>query len=212
MGDLAHALDRDELVLHYQPIIELATSRLVGFETLVRWQHPTRGLLGPGSFLSIAEETGTIIPMGGWILAAALEQLAKWQESVPSLSMSINLAPSQLSYESIVTAVEALLIATGVPPSTVTLELTEDRVLDDETHIRRLRDLRALGVSLHADDFGSGFASYAALQRLPFTGVKIDRSLVNALGTGLEDGSSPQIRSIVEMAHAMGLEVVAEGI
>jgi diguanylate cyclase (GGDEF)-like protein/PAS domain S-box-containing protein len=212
MGDLAHALERNELELHYQPIIDLSTSRLTGFETLVRWQHPTRGLLSPSSFLAIAEETGLILPMGGWILAAALEQLAIWQQEVPTLTMSINVAPSQLASDDIVAAVEALLIATGVSPATVILELTEDRVLDDETHIRRLRDLRALGVSLHADDFGSGFASYAALQRLPFTGVKIDRSLVSALGPGDEDGSSPQIRSIVEMAHAMGLDVVAEGI
>lgn len=212
VGDLAHAVERDELVLHYQPIIELTTGRLVGFEALVRWQHPTRGLLSPNSFLAIAEETGVIMPMGGWILASALEQLARWQEEVPALTMSINLAPSQLSSESIVPAVEALLIATGVRPSSVVLELTEDRVLDDETHIHRLRDLRALGLSLHADDFGSGFASYAALQRLPFTGVKIDRSLVSALGDHDDEGSAPQVRSIVEMAHAMGLEVVAEGI
>jgi predicted signal transduction protein with EAL and GGDEF domain len=211
-GDLAHALDRRELVLHYQPILNLATSQIIGFETLVRWQHPTRGLVSPATFLPIAEETGLISDMGRWILRTALQQLAAWQVQHPALKMSVNLAPSQLAAAGIVGEVAGVLELTGVAPSTVVLELTEDRVLEDETWIRRLCEIRALGVGLEADDFGSGFASYAALQRLPFSGVKIDRSLISALGDTVEDGSGPQVRSIIEMAHAIGLGVVAEGI
>ncbi|MGE3619882.1 MAG: putative bifunctional diguanylate cyclase/phosphodiesterase [Acidimicrobiia bacterium] len=211
-GDLLRALERDELVLHYQLVVDLETSRAVGVEALVRWQHPTRGIVSPASFVPIAVETGLIVPIGRWILRTALAQLAEWRLERPDLTMAINLAPSQLSDPDIVEDVAAALREARVPPASVVLELTEDRVLDDEDAVERLNGLRALGVGIAADDFGSGFASYAALQRLPFTVVKIDRSLVSALGATVGEGSAAQIRSIVDMAHATGLQVVAEGI
>jgi diguanylate cyclase (GGDEF)-like protein/PAS domain S-box-containing protein len=211
-GDLVRAVDNDELLLYYQPIVSLRTRRITGFEALMRWRHPERGMVSPGSFISLAEETGLIIPMGCWLLDAAFSQLAKWRTH-SEVTMSVNLSPRQLDAASIVDDISSRLVSHGIDPSWVTIELTESSVVDGGSiNHTRLEAIRALGVKVAADDFGSGYASYAALGQLPYTGVKIDMSLVQALeGSGSEKAQA-QVRSLCEMAKALGLTVVAEGV
>ena len=211
--DLAYAVEREELRLFYQPQIDMNTGQLKGFEALVRWQHPKRGLLAPDSFVSLAEETGVIAPMGAWILQEATRQLGEWQRQFAAshLTMSINVSPLQLTEHAIVDQMRDALDSSRVEAECIVLELTESAVLDDAMGRDRLRQLGQLGVGIAADDFGSGFASYAALQQLPFTELKIDRSLLSGLSSSFGRAEA-QLQSIVEMAHATGVEVVAEGI
>jgi EAL domain-containing protein (putative c-di-GMP-specific phosphodiesterase class I) len=215
-ADLARALDRGELLLHYQPVIDLGTGSIAGFEALMRWNHPRRGMVGPATFIPLAEETGLIVPIGSWLADVALAQLRLWQDRFPSptpLTMSINVSGRQLEDEFIVRDIGAAIDRAGVPPSSVIVELTESVVVEDSPDlVRRLCDIRLIGVGLHADDFGTGFASYAALQSLPFTGVKIDRSLVSGLDGDTVERAEAQIRSIIEMSATTGMHVVAEGI
>jgi diguanylate cyclase (GGDEF)-like protein/PAS domain S-box-containing protein len=211
-GHLGRALQGGELSVHYQPLVSLRTGDILGFEALLRWDHPELGGVSPASFIPIAEEIGLIVPIGSWVMHEALAQLARWRARTGrDLTMSINLSPRQLEEDDIVAEVGAALIEAGVDPSCVTLELTESEVLEEGSSRQKFIALRQLGVSIAADDFGSGFASYAALQQLPFTTLKIDRSLIDGL-----DGPHPkalaQVRSIIEMAHATDLVVVAEGI
>lgn len=211
-GHLAQALEEGEMSLHYQPLVSLRGGEVLGFEALLRWDHPERGGVSPASFVPIAEEIGLIVPIGSWVLREAVGQLARWRaETGRDLSMSINLSPLQLEEDGIVEEVSFALLEAGVDPSCVTLELTESVVLEDGPSRRKFVELRQLGVNIAADDFGSGFASYAALQQLPFTSVKIDRSLIDGLD-GPHEKALAQVRSIVEMAHATDLLVVAEGI
>ncbi len=215
-ADLARALERNELRLHYQAVIDLAQGTIAGFEALMRWEHHARGMVGPGTFIPLAEETGLIVPIGRWLMDEALGQLRQWLDRFPGagpLTMSINLSGRQLEDEAIVGDLRAALDRADVPASAVVVELTEGIMVDDSAVlVRRLEEIRALGVGLHADDFGTGFASYAALQSLPFTGVKIDRSLVSGLDGASADRAEAQIRSIISMAATTGLKVVAEGI
>jgi diguanylate cyclase (GGDEF)-like protein/PAS domain S-box-containing protein len=212
-GDLARGVERNEFVLHFQPIIDLASGRITGLEALVRWDHPARGLVGPGSFVPLAEETGLIVPLGRWVLNEALDWLRHWQRLAdPELTMSINLSVLQLADERIVDDLAAALDRTGVDPAAVVVELTEGLLAEEGLVSRRLEHIRQLGVGVAADDFGTGFASYAALQRMPFTTVKIDRGLIDGLGTSFNDRAVAQVGSIIEMAHGTGLTVVAEGI
>ena len=212
-GDMTRAIERGEMMLYYQPLIDMATGLPAGFEALLRWNHSVRGFVSPVTFIPIAEETGSIIPIGEWVLRQSLQQLANWRLEMPdsSFKMSVNVSPHQLTTDQFVETVKDVLEATGVDPSWVTLELTETAVLNDLGARDRLLRLCEMGLGLAADDFGSGFASYAALQELPFTSVKIDRSLIINFpdSTGKAEA---QIRSIVDMAHAIGLTVVAEGI
>ena len=211
-ANLSHAVEDGSLRVHYQPLFALASGDLLGFEALVRWEHPERGLVSPASFIPIAEENGLIVPIGSWVLREALRQLTEWRTaSGLDLHMSVNLSPRQLEEADVVEDVRDALLRSGVDPRTVSLELTESVVLEDGASRDHLVQLRQLGVGIAADDFGAGFASYAALQQLPFTTVKIDRSLISGLDTA-PDKALPQVRSIVEMAHATGLHVVAEGI
>lgn len=211
-ADLARALERNELTLFYQPLIGLGTGSLVGFEALMRWTHPTRGFVSPASFIPLAEETGLIVELGEWALNEALAHLSSWQSQYQcDVGMSVNVSPRQFENESLVEQVRSALERHCVPASSVTLELTEGEGLDDAIKQERFVALRNLGCQLAADDFGTGFASYAALQQLPFTNVKIDRSLI----TGLSDGDSKaqaQVRSIIQMGQALGLSITAEGI
>jgi diguanylate cyclase (GGDEF)-like protein/PAS domain S-box-containing protein len=209
---LAQALGDHEFTLYYQPLVALKSGEVLGFEALLRWDHPERGAVGPASFIPLAEENGLIVPIGAWVLRQAVAQLATWRRSTGrDLVMSINISPRQLEEDSIVDEIGAALVEAGVDPSCITLELTESAMLEEGASRDKFVELRRLGVSIAADDFGTGFASYAALQELPFTTVKIDRSLINNLdGTG--DKALAQVRSIVQMAHATDLLVVAEGI
>ncbi len=212
-NDLRRALERDELRLHYQPLVDLATDAIVGFEALVRWQHPTRGLVPPLAFIPLAEETGLIGPIGRWVLETACRQAHAWRSAGPGgvpLVISVNLSARQFAQGDLVESVAEILAAAHLDPSSLELEITESVVMDQsEVGIRALRRLRDLGVRLVLDDFGTGYSSLAYLKHLPLDTIKIDRSFV----AGLE---SPADRSIVEaviaLAHGLGIGVVAEGI
>ncbi|MEJ7583002.1 MAG: EAL domain-containing protein [Acidimicrobiales bacterium] len=211
-GHMAQALEGGELCIHYQPLVSLRSGEVLGFEALLRWDHPSLGGVSPAAFIPLAEESGLIVPIGSWVMAEAIAQLARWRKaSGRDLVMSINLSPRQLEEDGIVDEVSEALSEAGVDASCVTLELTESVGLEEGASRERFVELRRLGVKVAADDFGSGFASYAALQHLPFTAVKIDRSLIDGLD-GPHDKALAQVRSIVEMAHATDLLVVAEGI
>jgi diguanylate cyclase (GGDEF)-like protein/PAS domain S-box-containing protein len=216
-ADLAHAVERGELVVYYQQIVDVDTSRIAGFEALVRWQHPERGLVAPGSFIPLAEETGVIATMGRWLFDVSLRQLAEWQAlgrrtGHANLDMSINVSARQLEDADIVTDLERALEASGVEPGHVTIELTESCAVATPEALERLLRIRELGVNLAMDDFGTGEASYAALARYPFTCVKVDRTILLGLGGPNHDRALAQLSSIVNLAREMGLVSVAEGV
>ncbi|OWY63466.1 hypothetical protein B7486_52975, partial [cyanobacterium TDX16] len=212
---LARALDAsDELVLHYQPIVSLASGRVTGVEALVRWQHPERGLLAPGSFIPLAEETGLIVPLGRWVLEEAARMLSRWRRDVPgadNLTMSVNLSVRQLESPTIVADIVQILERTGLPPGCLVLEITESLLVDEHSTMpERLGELRAIGLSLAVDDFGTGYSSLGYLQRFPIDIIKIDRSFVDGLG---QNGNEPGVvRAIIDVARRIGARTVAEGI
>ena len=209
---LHRALERDELRIYYQPIIELAAAPAPGAEALVRWQHPDRGLVAPDAFIDLAEETGLIVPIGAWVLEEACRQLMEWRaggQVSPEFSMAVNLSARQLAQADLVAQVAAALERTGAPPELVCLEITES-VLMAETTIEAIDALRALGVRLSIDDFGTGYSSLGYLRRFPVDSVKVDRSFVDGLGTESED--SAIVAAVVGLGHALGLSVVAEGV
>ncbi|HSL57503.1 MAG TPA: EAL domain-containing protein, partial [Acidimicrobiales bacterium] len=210
---LAAAIAGDELVLHYQPIVDLASTHITGFEALVRWRHPTRGLLGPGAFIPLAEETGLIVPLGRWVLTEACTQLRAWQDRWPEArgrKVSVNLSVRQLEQADIVDEVAKVLQETRLDPANLTLEITESLVMHDAEVVReRLAEIHALGVSFALDDFGTGYSSLGYIQRFPVDVIKIDRSFVDQLGEG---GGAGVVRTIIDLADGLPAEVVAEGI
>ena len=205
-ADLQAAVEAGEIVVHLQPIVDLATLTVEGHEALVRWQHPERGLLGPGAFLALAEETGAIVPMGWWILEQACESAMRW----PDGEVAVNLAARQLLDPGAVTTVAAILARTGIEPRRVVLEITESVLLDAEAIGHRLQQLRALGVLLAIDDFGTGYSSLSYLTRLPVDIVKIDRSFVERLGG--PPGDEVLVRAVVDLARSLSLRSVGEGV
>jgi len=213
-ADLRRALDNDELVLHYQPVISLDSNRITGVETLVRWRHPSRGLVFPGDFIPAAEETGLIVPMGRWILEHACRQARSWHEGRPGeqpLSLTVNLSARQVQDQHVVADVERALVSSGVDPQHVVLELTESVLMDDiEQTITRLSELKELGVRLAIDDFGTGYSSLSYLHRFPIDVLKIDQSFVRNLPSGEEEMAL--VRTIVKLGETFGLATVAEGI
>jgi diguanylate cyclase (GGDEF)-like protein len=209
---LHRALEREELRIYYQPIIELGGVTCSGAEALVRWQHPERGLVAPDAFIDLAEETGLIVPIGAWVLEEACRQLMEWREAElvsPTFTMAVNLSARQLAQADLVDSVAAALERTGAPPELVCLEITES-VLMAETTIDAIDALRALGVRLSIDDFGTGYSSLGYLRRFPVDSIKVDRSFVDGLGTESED--SAIVAAVVGLGHALGLSVVAEGV
>jgi diguanylate cyclase (GGDEF)-like protein/PAS domain S-box-containing protein len=212
-GELRRAIDNDELRLHYQPVVDLATSRVLGVEALVRWEHPTRGLVPPAAFVPIAEETGLIVPIGDWVLRTATEQLASWMADTGSrgrtLTMAVNLSGRQLSSPDLVESVEATLARTGVHPSQLCLEITESTLMEESAGdaVQRLHDL---GVRLAVDDFGTGYSSLLYLRRFPVDTLKLDRFFVSGLGRNAEDNTI--VDATIGLAHALGLEALAEGV
>jgi diguanylate cyclase (GGDEF)-like protein len=216
-NDLHRALARDELVMHYQPIIDLRTGRVVGFEALMRWNHPDRGLLPPGEFIAFAEETGLIVPMGMWALETACRQTAYWQSvrdripDAPQLSINVNLAARQVADRTLAKTVAKIIKRTGIAPGAVVLELTENTLMQDTAStIDALHALRSQGVHLSIDDFGTGYSSLAYLKRFPVESLKIDRSFIDGLGQESEDTSI--VEAIIRLAHALELSAVAEGL
>jgi EAL domain-containing protein (putative c-di-GMP-specific phosphodiesterase class I) len=212
--DLRAALEQRQFVLHYQPEVELATRRIVGLEALIRWQHPERGLLPPSEFIPAAEESGMILPIGDWGLSEACYQIQHWNRTVPSLKslrVCVNLSATQFSREGLADHVEALLARNGISSGQLGLEMTESSLISDKrTAVDVLAHLRKLGVSLLMDDFGTGYSSLNNLHAFPFDVLKIDRSFVSRM----TDGNQPQqiVRTIIELARVLGMEVVAEGI
>ncbi len=212
--DLRWAIERNEFRLHYQPIVKVEDQTIVGFEALIRWQHPERGLVAPAEFIPIAEETGWIIPIGRWVLEEACSQLAKWQaefDSAEPLSMSVNLSGKQFSQTDLIEVVETVVRESGIAPGTLKFEITESAIMEDAQIVtQRLLELRELGVRLGLDDFGTGYSSLSYLHRFPLDTLKIDRSFVARL---LEDGENREIvRTIVTLGKNLGMDVVAEGV
>lgn len=213
-ADLRRALARGELRLFYQPIVSLATGAIQGFEGLLRWQHPERGLLKPADFMSLATETGLMTPISWWVLREACSQVVAWQKVVEDdrpLYASINLTGKQFNRQDLVERIRSTLRETGLPPSCLRIEITESVVMDtDAAVVATLAELRELGIHLSMDDFGTGYSSLSYLRRLPLGSLKIDRSFTAAAGGKLESGEI--VATIVELAHRLGMEVVAEGV
>ena len=207
---LRRALDRDELVPYYQPIVDLATGVILSVEALVRWQHPTRGLVPPSEFIDLAEQTGLIVPLGEWMLRAALRDCASWQLSAPGVGVSINVSAHQFRTGNLVTVVASILAELELAPELVTLEITESLMLEHSSwNLAILEELRALGALLALDDFGTGYSALTHLRKLPITTIKMDRSFLE----GIEAADcKATVRAIVELARVQGIGVVAEGI
>jgi diguanylate cyclase (GGDEF)-like protein len=211
--DLRYALDRDELILHYQPIVDLRTGATRGMEALIRWNHPGRGLLMPNDFIALAEETGLIVPVGRWVLREACRQARQWQEDYPvdpPLTMSVNLSPRQFSDPRLVASIAEAFNDAGLAPQALTLEITESVLLGDgDGTVTKLKAIRKLGVRLAIDDFGTGYSSLSYLQRFPIDILKIDRAFVD--GIGAVEGNA-LVRSIMDISRSLHLQTVAEGV
>ena len=208
---LRNGLDRSEFVVHYQPVVDLKTGALVSAEALIRWEHPERGFVRPDDFITLAEESGLIVPIGAWVLEQACQRLAHWQRTDPTLTVAVNLSVRQVVSPGIVEMVANALSSSGVHPSTVGLEITESVFMNDaDFYGETLLRLRALGVRLSIDDFGTGYSSLSYLKRFPVDAVKVDKAFIDGLGTDPHD--SALVAAIVAMADALGLVVTAEGV
>jgi predicted signal transduction protein with EAL and GGDEF domain len=211
---LRHALETGELRLHYQPIVTLDGGTLQSVEALVRWQHPERGLLPPGEFIPIAEESGLILQIGVWTLREACEQAYRWRERFGDrapLPVSVNVSARQLAQAELPEIIGRVLAETGLSAGDLAIEVTETALIEDSSvAAASLRELKSLGVKILLDDFGTGYSSLSHLQRFPIDALKIDRSFVMHLGTG--EDSPAIVGAIAAMANALGLEVVAEGV
>jgi EAL domain-containing protein (putative c-di-GMP-specific phosphodiesterase class I) len=206
------ALRRNELVLHYQPRMNVATGKLVGVEALIRWQHPRRGLLPPGKFIDVAEDSGLIVPIGEWVLASACGQMRAWRKVLPELALSVNISVGQIrDGERLYKAVEHALKRSGLQGSALELELTESHLMQDiERQAALLMRLGDLGIGIAIDDFGTGYSSLSYLKRLPVDSIKIDSSFVRDIEVDANDKAI--IQAILAMAHSLQLSVVAEGV
>ena len=213
-ADLERALIDNEFVVHYQPIVGLQESGVLGMEALIRWQHPERGLMPPLDFIPVAEETGLIVPIGRWVLREAALQAKRWQAVIPegeSFTMSVNVSARQLMRAEIVDEVAAVLLETGIPPDSLTLEITESVLMNDRhAAITRLHQLKELGVRVAVDDFGTGYSSLGYLSTLPIDILKIDKSFIDRVASGAEDSAIAQ--AVIKLGNSLRLTVVAEGI
>ena len=213
--DLRKAVNRDEFENHYQPIVDLQTASLVGFEALIRWNHPQLGLIYPGSFISIAEETGLIIPITQLIAQQACEDLCRWQDRLKDelkLTMNINLSSKHFMSPTLLDDIKEILKQTGIPPDQLKLEITETALMEDaDETIRLVHRLKDLGLHLVIDDFGTGYSSLSYLQRLPIDTLKVDRSFVSRIQSE-PDGNRNIVEAIISLAHRLKMMVVAEGV
>jgi diguanylate cyclase (GGDEF)-like protein/PAS domain S-box-containing protein len=211
-NDLRHAIERGEFVLHYQPKVALGSGALTGFEALLRWDHPTRGLVPPGKFVPALEESGLIVPVGEWVLREACAQIARWQRAgLAPVPVAVNLSAKQFRRRDLDEVVSGVLAAAGVSPALLELEITESCLMEDpDQAVRLLHRLRDAGVCISVDDFGTGYSSLSYLTRLPITALKIDRSFVRDAVTNSEAASI--VRAVIDMAHNLRFTVVAEGV
>jgi diguanylate cyclase (GGDEF)-like protein len=212
--DLRVALERQEFILHYQPIISLKTARIESFEALLRWQHPEKGLIFPGDFIAIAEETGLIVPIGEWVLREACQQLRTWQDKFPSASsvqISVNLSSRQIKQFDFVDKLAKILADTGLNGQNLRLELTESILMErGEKTIELLGWIKAQQVQLSIDDFGTGYSSLSYLHRFPIDALKIDRSFVSLIDAEGKNGEI--VKTIITLAHSLGIKAIAEGV
>ncbi len=213
-SDLRRALDEGHLRVYYQPIVTLDDRRIVGFEALIRWQHPERGLLGPGEFIPLAEESGLIVPIGRWVLEEAARQLVVWQTGHPerqTLFTSVNVSTRQLRDDDLLGLVERVIRKTGIRPASLKLEITESMLMHGQDEAEpMMRAIQGLGVHFSIDDFGTGYSSLSYLHRVPADTIKIDKSFVQAIGEGPEKAAIVQL--IAALGDMLGMDVVAEGI
>jgi diguanylate cyclase (GGDEF)-like protein/PAS domain S-box-containing protein len=212
--DLRAAVDNGELRLEYQPLASLSNGRVLGLEALVRWEHPRRGLLLPGRFVGLAEESELIVGLGSWVLEAACAQMARWRAMYPEASdsfLAVNVSPRQLEGQQLLPALTHALEVSGLPAGALMLEITESGLVADDGSLNEILDeLREFGVRLAIDDFGTGYSSLSHLKRLPVSHIKVDRAFVSGLGSDAEDERI--VAAITELGHGLGLRVVAEGV
>jgi EAL domain-containing protein (putative c-di-GMP-specific phosphodiesterase class I) len=207
-SQLAGALDRNEFELVYQPLVDLQSQHVAGFEALLRWRHPIHGLVPPDVFIPVAEESGLIVPIGAWVLKTACTEAAKWPEDI---SVAVNLSSQQFRDGEIAIVVEEALEASGLPSKRLELEITETVLLDDnKANMAVLHRLRGLGIRIALDDFGTGYSSLGYLQHFPFSKIKIDRSFVSGL-PGNEE-SQAIVKMVIGLGKSLGLRVTAEGV
>ncbi|MEE9129199.1 MAG: EAL domain-containing protein [Phycisphaerales bacterium] len=213
-NDLRRAIELQQFRLFYQPIVSLLTGRISGFEALVRWDHPQRGIVCPADFIPVAEETGLILPIDRWVLSEACQQLRQWRQQLPSaeaLSINVNLSKRNVAEGGLVEEVGRVLRETGLPGASLRLEITETVIMEDPEFVSQiLHELRALGVGLHMDDFGTGYSSLSYLHRFPFDVLKIDRAFVMTMQSNREYAAV--VHAIITLAHNLNMKVTAEGI
>lgn len=213
-NDLRNALERNELKIHYQPIVALDTGVLSGFESLLRWEHPTQGFISPADFVPVAEETGLIVPIGEWILRESCRQIGSWQQKsdrAKNLWISVNVSSKQFLDIDLVSLVSSVLEETGVEPSSLKLEMTESTMVQNVDYVASvMKDLKQTGVKFSVDDFGTGFSSLSTLHSFPLDSLKIDRSFVSQIKAA--DRPVEIIRTIVTLAQSLNLEIIAEGV
>jgi EAL domain-containing protein (putative c-di-GMP-specific phosphodiesterase class I) len=209
---LRRAVEREEFILHYQPQVNLSTGKIIGFEALIRWQDPEDGLRGPGEFISVAEETGLIIPIGDWVLREACRQARAWQDrGLKAARVSVNISMRQFRLHEFCGSVAHVLEETGLEPGRLKIELTESMVMSNVSDtIRKLKDLKELGVRLAMDDFGTGYSSLTYLKLMPLDVIKIDQSFVKDLTTDANNAAI--VKAIVMMSESLRIKTVAEGV
>jgi EAL domain-containing protein (putative c-di-GMP-specific phosphodiesterase class I) len=213
-NDLHRAVREQEFEVFYQPLVQFDDAAVIGFEALVRWRHPGRGLLEPGAFIERAEESGLIVPIGSWVIREVCRQAASWKAAAPELEplvVSVNLSARQLAHPDLVDTGDEALTGSGIDPSTLALEVTESMLMEDPARCSDiLHALRSLGVKLAIDDFGTGQSSLGYLKQLPVDCLKIDQTFVEGLGRDPDDTAI--VDAVVKLGHALGLAVTAEGI
>ena len=213
-ADLRQALENKEFQLYYQPILSLSNHQIIGFEALIRWHHPQRGLVSPAEFIPLVEETSLIVPLGAWVLREATHQIMLWQTKFPMnppLSMSINVSPVQLTQPFFIELIDRLLKETEIPPSSLKLEITETAVMENAQSVKNiLFHLKERGIHLSIDDFGTGYSSLSYLHSFPFDVLKIDRAFVSSMS--VDPKNLEIIRTIIMLAHNLGMDLIAEGI